>query len=81
MGLRKSIYKMACPGCGQDEDLVVQMWGWYHLRNRHPNDDDDATRIEEADACDGPYNFEDDAEVVCWACDWEGKVKDCEEAA
>jgi hypothetical protein len=81
MGLKKSQYAVACPGCGQDESLVVQMWGWYHLRNIDPTGDDDATEIEEADTDDGPYNFDGTAQAGCWSCDWEGRVSDCEAAA
>jgi len=67
MGLKQK-YGLACPNCGQDEDLVIQVWGWHHV-----TDDE----IYEAEACDGPYNWGDDSEACCWECGWNGKVGDC----
>jgi phage terminase large subunit GpA-like protein len=40
------MYAMACPQCGQDQDLVVRMSGWYHLQNDDPADNDDATTMK-----------------------------------
>ncbi|HEV2559318.1 MAG TPA: hypothetical protein VGU45_11880 [Microvirga sp.] len=77
MGLRKSIYAMACPQCGQDEELIVRMSGWYYLRNADPQDDDDATTIEQAETDDGPYDFDHHSGVWCWQCGWAGLAGDC----
>jgi hypothetical protein len=80
MGLRRTIYALACPGCGQDESLVIKMWGWHHLSNDDPDDDDNETGIDEADSNDGPHNFDPQSEAGCWKCDWEGTVADCKAA-
>lgn len=80
MGLKQS-HSLACPGCGQDDDLVILMWGWYHITNTDPQGDDYETDIEEAKGCGGPYNFDGTSPAHCWVCGWEGSVKDCAAAA
>jgi hypothetical protein len=64
---------MACPNCGDDEQLVVEYLGWAHIRY-----DNEADGIEHEDAGtnDGPWRWDDDSNIVCWACEWEGKARD-----
>jgi hypothetical protein len=73
MGLRHS-HRLACPQCDQDHDLVIGMWGWYHLTNQ--TDDEMDAEIYEADTNDGPYNWDDQSQARCWTCGWAGTVKD-----
>ncbi len=80
MGLRQTLYTLACPRCGQDDSLVIQMWRWCHVTNTALNGDDGETIIEEAETNDGPYNIADHAQACCWSCNWHGAVTACEAA-
>lgn len=77
MGLKQSSHGLACPSCDQDEDLVIQLSGWYHLTNTDPHGDDGATAIEAADSDDRPYPFDETSQASCWVCCWAGRVEDC----
>ena len=74
MGL-KTAEGYACPNCGLDHDIVIQMRTWYHVHNDTGVDDD--TEIEEAEnTCDGPYSYDDTSGACCWKCEWQGTVAD-----
>jgi hypothetical protein len=64
---------MACPKCGNDEKLVVEYLGWAHIRCENGGY---GIEHEDADTSDGPWRWNDDSAIVCWACDWDGKVRD-----
>jgi hypothetical protein len=59
----KSIFSMACPTCGSDEDLLVDITTLAYLSA----DGTEAT---------GDHDWDDDSGCRCSACDHTGQVKD-----
>lgn len=59
----KSIFNMACPACGSDEDLLVDITTLAYLSA----DGTEAT---------GGHDWDDDSACRCSACDHTGQVKD-----
>ncbi len=46
-----------------------------------PDDPDDWHFREADDTADGPYNLMEASDAICMACEWEGKLNECEKAA